>query len=94
MNNTRKLLITAKHHRHDVMLLEVILELRKHQSVYQISFLSPALTPNRPTASQANLSSSFVSHLVNQQSTAGIGARDCEWGCGSYVTVGVRLECY
>lgn len=40
-NHGRKMLINEKHHRHDLKLLEVIFKLRKHQSVYQISSLSP-----------------------------------------------------
>lgn len=78
MNNThgRKMLISEKHRGHDLMLLEVVFKLRKHQSVYQIS----SLPPTRPTASPAHLSSSFLSHLVSQQSTAGSGAGDLVGG--------------
>lgn len=68
-NHSRKMLITEKHHRHDLMSLEVVFKLRKGRSVYQISTLPPA-----STASPAYLSSSFLSHLVSQQSTAGSGA--------------------
>lgn len=79
MNNDhgRKMLITEKHHGHDLTLLEVVFKLRKHQSVYQIS--SPSL-PLAPASSPAHLSFSFLSHLVSQQSTAGSGAGDLVGG--------------
>lgn len=35
------MLMNEKHRRHDLTLLEVVFKPRKHQSVYQISFLSP-----------------------------------------------------
>ena len=75
-NHGRKMLITEKHHGRDLTLLEVVFKLRKHQSVYQISSLSPS----GPQASPAHLSSSFLSHSVSQQSTAGSGAGDLVGG--------------
>lgn len=44
MNNDHgiKTLITEKHHRHNLTLLEVVFKLRKHPSVYQISSLPPS----------------------------------------------------
>lgn len=77
MNNHhgRKMLITEKHRGHDLTLLKAVFKLRKHPSVYQISSF-----PLATKASLAHLSSSFRSHSVSQQSTAGSGAGDLVGG--------------